>query len=86
MTSLAFILGVLPLAFSAGAGAGARRSVGTGVMGGMMAATFLAIFFVPMFYRLITERRLAGRRAAGDLEAGAAAPHPTRLSTDEGHA
>jgi hydrophobe/amphiphile efflux-1 (HAE1) family protein len=53
MTSLAFILGVLPLAISTGAGAGARQSVGTGVMGGMMAATFLAIFFVPLFYRLI---------------------------------
>lgn len=58
MTSLAFILGVAPLAFSSGAGAGARHSVGTGVMGGMLAATFLAIFFVPMFYRLITEHRL----------------------------
>src|SRR5213078_1052158 len=45
MTSLAFIFGVLPLALSTGAGAGARRSVGTGVMGGMLAATFLAIFF-----------------------------------------
>ncbi len=43
MTSLAFILGVSPLAFSTGAGAGARHSVGTGVMGGMLAATFLAI-------------------------------------------
>ena len=53
MTSLAFILGVLPLAISSGAGAGARQSVGTGVMGGMMAATFMAIFFVPLFYRLI---------------------------------
>ena len=53
MTSLAFILGVLPLAISTGAGAGARQSVGTGVMGGMLAATFLAIFFVPLFYRLI---------------------------------
>src|SRR5438067_2095811 len=50
MTSLAFIFGVLPLAISTGAGAGARRSVGTGVMGGMLAATFLAIFFVPMFF------------------------------------
>ncbi|MBC8023029.1 MAG: efflux RND transporter permease subunit, partial [Burkholderiales bacterium] len=47
MTSLAFILGVLPLVISSGAGAGARHSVGTGVMGGMLAATFLAIFFVP---------------------------------------
>lgn len=61
MTSLAFILGVAPLAFSSGAGAGARHSVGTGVMGGMLAATFLAIFFVPMFYRLITEHRLLTR-------------------------
>jgi multidrug efflux pump subunit AcrB len=85
MTSLAFILGVLPLAFSVGAGAGARRSVGTGVMGGMMAATFLAIFFVPMFYRLITERRLTDRRTASDLRAEAAIPHPARLSTEEGH-
>jgi hydrophobe/amphiphile efflux-1 (HAE1) family protein len=53
MTSLAFILGVLPLALSSGAGAGARQSVGTGVMGGMLAATFMAIFFVPLFYMLI---------------------------------
>jgi multidrug efflux system outer membrane protein len=52
MTSLAFILGVLPLAISTGAGAGARHSVGTGVMGGMLAATFLAIFFVPLFFKL----------------------------------
>ncbi|HKW38260.1 MAG TPA: multidrug efflux RND transporter permease subunit [Burkholderiales bacterium] len=86
MTSLAFILGVLPLAFSVGAGAGARRSVGTGVMGGMMAATFLAIFFVPMFYRVITERRLSEKRAAAALKAEAAIPHPARLSTEEGHA
>ncbi|WP_300417430.1 multidrug efflux RND transporter permease subunit [uncultured Pseudoalteromonas sp.] len=48
MTSLAFILGVVPLVLSTGAGAGARHSVGTGVMGGMMAATFLAVFFVPL--------------------------------------
>ena len=51
MTSLAFILGVLPLAISTGAGAGARHSIGTGVMGGMIAATFLAIFFVPLFFQ-----------------------------------
>ncbi|MBB5019613.1 hydrophobe/amphiphile efflux-1 (HAE1) family protein [Chitinivorax tropicus] len=55
MTSLAFILGVVPLAFTSGAGASARMSVGTGVMGGMVAATFLAIFFVPLFYKLITD-------------------------------
>jgi len=58
MTSLAFILGVLPLAISTGAGAGARHAVGTGVVGGMLAATFLAIFFIPVFYRLVTDRRL----------------------------
>src|SRR5882672_7233647 len=82
MTSLAFILGVLPLAFSVGAGAGARRSVGTGVMGGMMAAPFLAIFFVPMFYRMITDRKLAERRTASDLRNEM---HPVKLSTEEGH-
>jgi len=53
MTSLAFILGVLPLVFSHGAGAGARHSIGTGVMGGMLAATFLATFFVPLFFAII---------------------------------
>ncbi|MES2959010.1 MAG: efflux RND transporter permease subunit [Pseudomonadota bacterium] len=71
MTSLAFILGVLPLAFSSGAGAGARRSVGTGVMGGMLAATFLAIFFVPMFYKVITARKLREARSTADIRAEA---------------
>jgi multidrug efflux pump len=68
MTSLAFILGVSPLAFSTGAGAGARHSVGTGVMGGMLAATFLAIFFVPFFYKLIMERRLGEPRSSEELK------------------
>ncbi len=67
MTSLAFIFGVLPLAISAGAGAGARQSVGTGVMGGMMAATFLAIFFVPLFYRMIADRKLRESRSKQEL-------------------
>ncbi len=70
MTSLAFILGVAPLAFSTGAGAGARHSVGTGVMGGMLAATFLAIFFVPLFFKLVAGRQ-ARREAA---EAARVAP------------
>ena len=69
MTSLAFILGVLPLAFSSGAGAGARRSVGTGVMGGMLAATFLAIFFVPMFYKVITAKKLREARSTAEIRA-----------------
>ena len=63
MTSLAFIFGVLPLAISTGAGAGARHSVGTGVMGGMLAATFLAVFFVPLFFKLITGRRFTEPRS-----------------------
>jgi multidrug efflux pump len=57
MTSLAFILGVVPLATATGAGAASRHSVGTGVIGGMLAATFLAIFFVPLFYRLVTRAK-----------------------------
>jgi multidrug efflux pump len=68
MTSLAFILGVLPLAISTGAGAGARHSVGTGVMGGMLAATFLAIFFVPMFFKLMTDRHLTEKRSTADIK------------------
>ncbi|MBU9809354.1 efflux RND transporter permease subunit [Rahnella sp. SL6] len=50
MTSMAFILGVFPLTISSGAGAGSQHSIGTAVVGGMLTATFLAIFFVPMFY------------------------------------
>jgi hydrophobe/amphiphile efflux-1 (HAE1) family protein len=68
MTSLAFILGVLPLALSSGAGAGARVSAGTGVMGGMLAATFLAIFFVPMFFKLMTDRHLTEKRSTADIK------------------
>jgi len=69
MTSLAFIFGVLPLAISTGAGAGARHSTGTGVMGGMIAATFLAIFFVPLFYRVIMDRRVHETRTKAELAA-----------------
>jgi HAE1 family hydrophobic/amphiphilic exporter-1/multidrug efflux pump len=75
MTSLAFILGVLPLAVSTGAGAGARTSVGTGVMGGMLAATFLAIFFVPWFFRVLVDRRLREKRSVDELRQEARAAH-----------
>jgi multidrug efflux pump subunit AcrB len=68
MTSLAFILGVLPLVISSGAGAGARHSVGTGVMGGMLAATFMAIFFVPFFFKLIMSRKLGEPRSSQELK------------------
>ncbi|MCC6609208.1 MAG: multidrug efflux RND transporter permease subunit [Burkholderiales bacterium] len=57
MTSLAFVLGVLPLMLSTGAGAAARRSMGTGVVGGMLAATFIATVFVPLFFVLVARRR-----------------------------
>jgi multidrug efflux pump len=53
MTSFAFILGVLPLAVSTGAGANSRHAIGTGVIGGMLAATFLAIFLVPVFFVVV---------------------------------
>jgi multidrug efflux pump len=56
MTSLAFILGVLPLVLSSGAGSGAQNAVGTGVMGGMITATVLAIFFVPVFFVVVRRR------------------------------
>lgn len=55
MTSLAFTLGVIPLAISSGAGAASRHSIGTGVIGGMLAATFLAIVFIPLLYILISK-------------------------------
>jgi len=58
MTSLAFIMGVLPLAVSTGAGANARHAIGTGVIGGMLAATFLGLLFIPVFYAIV--RRLLG--------------------------
>ena len=51
MTSLAFVLGVFPLVKATGAGAGARQSMGTGVFGGMLAATFIATLFVPLFFK-----------------------------------
>ena len=53
MTSLAFTLGVLPMAIATGAGAASRHAIGTGVMGGMIAASTIAIFFVPLFFYLL---------------------------------
>ena len=57
MTSLAFVLGVVPLAFAMGAGAAARRSMGTGVMGGMIVDTFVATLFIPWFFHLLSGRK-----------------------------
>jgi multidrug efflux pump subunit AcrB len=64
MTSLAFMFGVLPLALATGAGAAARRSMGTGVFGGMLVATFVATLFVPLFFTLLGRRRLKQHEAA----------------------
>jgi len=55
MTALTFIVGSLPLAFSSGAGAVSRQEIGTVVVGGMLAASTLALFFVPLFYKLIED-------------------------------
>jgi multidrug efflux pump len=70
MTSLAFILGVLPLAYATGAGSASRHSIGTGVIGGMLAATFLAILFVPLFFRLVARERKRGIDVAADTASG----------------
>ena len=67
MTSMAFMLGVTPLALSHGAGAASQNAIGIAVMGGMAAATFLAIFFVPMFY-VIVERTFHGEKIRGQEE------------------
>ena len=54
MTSLAFFFGVLPLAIATGAGAGAMKAIGTAVTGGMLSATFIDLFYIPLFFVLIS--------------------------------
>ena len=66
MTSMAFILGVFPLVVASGAGAASRNSIGTGVFGGMLSATFLAIFFVPLFFAIIGRIAQRWKRSAAD--------------------
>jgi multidrug efflux pump len=72
MTSLAFTLGVIPLAISSGAGAASRHAIGTGVIGGMIASTTLAIFFVPLFYSWLARlnERFLKRKAKHDAKYG----------------
>lgn len=67
MTSLAFILGVLPLVRASGAGAGAQNAIGSGVMGGMIAATLLGIFLIPVLFLIV---RRVFRRGGKDAVAG----------------
>ena len=77
MTSLAFGFGVLPLAVATGAGAGAQLAIGTSVLGGMITATFLAIFFIPLFYVIVV--RIFGEKKARQIE-----PSPETATPGEG--
>jgi multidrug efflux pump len=77
MTSFAFIFGVLPLAISTGAGANSRIAIGTAVIGGMLSATFLAIFYIPLFFVLV---RRGVRDGIAKLRG-----RPTGFQGDDGH-
>ncbi len=82
MTSLAFCLGVLPLVISNGAGSGAQHAIGTGVMGGMISATVLAIFFVPVFFVVI--RRIFTAKKTGHQSVPGMDLTPPRYVHDSG--
>ena len=83
MTSLAFVLGVLPLAIANGAGSGSENAVGRGVIGGMLSATFLAPFLIPMFFLVITEKvfKLEARCVAGIVRHRCARTLSARVTT-----
>jgi multidrug efflux pump len=76
MTSLAFVLGVLPLAIASGAGSASENAVGRGVIGGMLTATFLAPILIPMFFIVITEKVFGRRSRATGVNAPVALPEP----------
>ena len=80
MTSLAFILGVLPLALSSGAGGAARRSMGTGVLGGMLMSTIVAVAFVPLFFRWMSGRDKPQKAAVSPAPAAHETPEPRSAS------
>jgi multidrug efflux pump len=87
MTSMAFILGVLPLAVASGAGSASQRAIGTGVMGGMFTATFLAVFFVPVFF-IVVRRLFKGserQRRMYAHELDAQAPHGAHPAAEGSH-
>jgi multidrug efflux pump len=84
MTSLAFGLGCVPLALASGPGANSLRAIGTGVIGGILASTAVAVFFAPLFFWLLEgmSQRFSGRReTAGAAAVPAAAPH-ARMEED----
>jgi len=70
MTSLAFVLGVLPLAIAAGAGAGAQNAIGIAVIGGVATATMLGVMFVPVFFTVISRRRRVTAVEAAEAATG----------------
>jgi len=75
MTSIAFVMGTLPLARAYGPGSGSQHSIGTAVVGGTLAATFLAIFFVPLFYVAVTRLFTPGQRCEPVQATRAGASH-----------
>jgi len=81
MTSMAFVLGVLPLALANGAGSASENSVGTGVIGGMLTATFLAPFLIPMFYVVVAEK-VAREKRAPEAASGPASPAPPQVPAE----
>jgi multidrug efflux pump len=81
MTSLAFILGVMPLVLASGAGAATQHSVGTGIMGGMLAATLIGVFFTPLFYVLVMS--IGRRKARPEAIAAGAPPEPVPAAPAE---
>ncbi|HEY4547041.1 MAG TPA: efflux RND transporter permease subunit, partial [Pedomonas sp.] len=83
MTSLAFILGVLPLVISTGAGAASRVAIGTGVMGGMIGATVLGVFFIPVFF--VAVRKWLGRKRKPE-SGSTPAPPAQRPAAEDDHA
>ncbi|OQB53214.1 MAG: Efflux pump membrane transporter BepE [Deltaproteobacteria bacterium ADurb.Bin151] len=68
MTSLAFVLGCVPLAVASGASANSRHSIGTGVIGGMLGATLIAVFFIPLFFLLLERRSEQSLQADGTVQ------------------
>jgi len=85
MTSLAFILGVFPLAISNGAGSASQHAIGTGVIGGMLTATFLAIFMIPMFFVVIMGKFSKDKPGSTDTEAGTHSGTESGPADKEGH-
>jgi multidrug efflux pump len=83
MTSIAFILGVLPLVVSSGAGSASQRAIGTGVMGGMITATLLAVFFVPVFF-VVVRRLFKGSDRQRLMYAHELNPAPAKPAAETG--